>query len=287
MTSDQTEYGYVAYIDEGGETGLTKVRPIDANGSSEWFVLSAVVMRAKWEPEVVGWVRDIRDGIGIKQRPDLHYRTLSPTRKVAACTRIAKLPLRGFVVVSNKKNMRRYHNERAAKLPSQQWFYNWCIRLLLERVTAFCAKRTEKDYERRLPIKIEFSRCGGHRYSQTKAYQYYLAFQQEGDKVFLKKRQPVRGMVQMDLMFDYPHDQRAGLQLADVVASAFYQAADACGPGGWSTEAAEALAPIMARESGVQRDFGVALFPTPDWKADLTTEQQAIFRSYGYDFIRW
>lgn len=287
MASQQPEYGYVAYIDEGGETGLNKIRPVDENGSSEWFVLSAVVMRAKWEPEVVGWVRDIRDGIGIKQRPDVHYRTLSPTRRVAACSRIAKLPLRGFVVASNKKNMRRYSNERAARIPSQQWFYNWCIRLLLERVTAFCAERTEKDYGRKLPVKIEFSRCGGHRYSQTKAYQYYLAFQQEGDKVFLKKRQPVRGMVRMDLMFDYPHNERAGLQLADVVASAFYQAADASGPGEWSIEGAEALAPIMARENGLQRDFGVALFPTPDWKSDLTAEQQVIFRSYGYDFIRW
>ena len=253
MTSDQAEYGYVAYIDEGGETGLTKVRPIDENGSSEWFILSAVVMRAKWEPQVVNWVREIRDGIGIKQRPDLHYRTLSPSRKVAACQRIAKLPLRGFVIASNKKNMRQHRNENAAKIPSQQWFYNWCIRLLLERVTAFCAARTELDYGNKRPIKVEFSRCGGHRYSQTKAYHYYLSLQQEGDKVFLQKRQPVRGMLRTDLMFDYPHDQRAGLQLADIVASAFYQAADARGPGEWSTEGASALAPIMARENGVQR----------------------------------
>lgn len=287
MISDQAEYGYVAYIDEGGETGLTKVRPIDENGSSEWFILSAVVMRAKWEPQVVNWVREIRDGIGIKQRPDLHYRTLSPSRKVAACSRIAKLPVRGFVVASNKKNMRQHRNENAAKVPSQQWFYNWCIRLLLERVTAFCAERTDRDYSEKRPIKIEFSRCGGHRYSQTKAYQYYLAFQQEGDKVFLQKRQPVRGMLRTDLMFDYPHDQRAGLQLADIVASAFYQAADASGPGEWSTDGAMALSPIMARENGVQRDFGVALFPTPDWKAALTDNQEQIFRAYGYDFIGW
>lgn len=287
MASDQTEYGYVAYIDEAGETGLAKIRPIDENGSSEWFMLSAVVLRAKWEHDVVDWVREIRDGIGIKQRPDLHYRTLSPTRKVAACTRIAKLPLRSFVIASNKKNMRQYRNERAAKVPSQQWFYNFCIRLLLERVTAFCAERSHRDYGEKRPVKIEFSRCGGHRYSQTRAYQYYLGLQQEGDTVYLKKRQPVRGMIRMDLMFDYPHDERAGLQLADIVASAFYQASDASGPGEWCIDAASALAPIMAKENGSPRDFGVALFPTPDWKADLTPDQQAVLRAYGYDFVRW
>ena len=281
------DYGYVAYIDEAGETGLNKVRPIDENGSSEWFVLSAILMRAKWEPEVVGWVREIRDGIGLKQRPDLHYRTLSPTRKVAVCSRIAKLPVRGFVIASNKKNMRRHRNDNAAKIPSQQWFYNWCIRLLLERLTAFCSDRTERDHGARLPIKIEFSRCGGHRYSQTKAYHSYLSFQQEGDKVFLQKRQPVRDLLSTDLMFDYPHEQRAGLQIADIVASAFYQAADVGGTGLWSIDGASALAPIMAKESGIQRDFGVALFPTPDWKADLSEDQKQIFRVYGYDFLGW
>lgn len=287
MTTEQLVYGYVAYIDEAGETGLAKVRPIDENGSSEWFVLSAVVMRAKWEPDVVGWVRDIRDSIGVKQRPDLHYRTLSPTRKVAVAARVAQLPLRGFAIVSNKKNMRQHRNDKAAKIPSQQWFYNWCIRLLLERITSFCADRTQRDYGERRPIKLEFARCGGHRYSQTKAYHSYLSFQQEGDKLFLQKRQPVRGMLHTDLMFDFPAEQRAGLQLADIVASAFYQAADAHGPGEWSTSGAEALAPIMAREKDVQRDFGVALFPTPAWKADLSDSQKEIFRAYGYDFIGW
>lgn len=43
----------------------------------------------------------------------------------------------------------------------------------------------------------------------------------------------------------------------------------------------------MAREKDVQRDFGVALFPTPAWKADLSDSQKEIFRAYGYDFIGW
>ncbi|HMO68410.1 MAG TPA: hypothetical protein PKE25_07050, partial [Novosphingobium sp.] len=66
------EYGYVAYIDEAGDPGLKKVRPIDPNGASEWLMLSAVVMRAKWEDDVVGWVDSIRTGLGGRQRRDLH-----------------------------------------------------------------------------------------------------------------------------------------------------------------------------------------------------------------------
>jgi hypothetical protein len=85
----------------------------------------------------------------------------------------------------------------------------------------------------------------------------------------------------------HPHHSRAGLQLADIVASAFYQAVDCLGPGNWNVDAAQALSPIMAKEKGNVIDFGVALFPTPAWKAELTDDQRHIFRHYGYAFERW
>lgn len=281
------DYGYVAYIDEAGDPGLKKVRPIDPDGASEWLVLSAVVMKAMREPHVLGWVQNIIDDLGIKQRSDLHYRRLSPTRKVSAGNAIAALPIRTFAVCSNKKNMRGYRNPRAEKIPSQQWFYNWCVRLLLERVTAFCAARTDADYGERRRIKIEFSERGGHRYSQTSAYHYYLRLQQQGGKVYLTKREPVTAMLDWDLMEAYPHGQRAGLQLADFTASAFHQAIDCNGPGQWNIQPAKTLAPIIPMEAGSRRDFGVALFPTPAWKAELTPDQKEIFEFYGYEFSRW
>ena len=171
--------------------GLNKVRPLDADGASEWLVLGAVVMKAKREEAVVDWVKSIRNEIGLNQRSDLHYRSLSPTRRLSVATQIARLPLRGFAILSNKKNMKGYHNPRAAKVPSQQWFYNWCIRLLLERVTAFCAERSIAEFGELRKVKIEFSKRGGLHYSQTIAYHEYLRIQQQGDKIFLQKREPV------------------------------------------------------------------------------------------------
>ena len=280
-------YGYIACIDEAGDPGLRKVRPIDPDGSSEWLILSAVVMRAKWEDDVVGWVDTIRTDLGVRQRRDLHYRTLSPTRKFAAATAISRLPLRGFVVCSNKKNMRGHENRNAAKIPSQEWFYNWCVRLLLERVTTFCADRTVMDHGERLPIKIEFSRRGGHRYSQTRAYSLYLDHQRKAGSTFLEKRLVQTDMLNTDLMEDHPHNTRAGLQLADVVASAFYQASNCHGPGAWDAAPAKALLPIMAAEKGSKVDFGVSLQPTPPWRANLTPDQQHVFEHYGYSFARW
>lgn len=281
------DYGYVAYIDEAGDPGLNKVRPIDPSGASEWLILSAVVMRAKWEDQVVDWVDKIRTDIGVTQRRDLHFRDLSPTRKMAVANAMCGLPIRAFAVCSNKKNMRQHRNDRAAKIPSQQWFYNWCVRLLLERVTQFCDRRTVRDYGERKLIKVEFSKRGGHRYSQTNAYHTYLRFQQQGDKIYLKKREPVTKMLHTDLMEAHPHESRAGLQLADTVASAFHSAVDFLGPGQWNVAPAKALELIMAKESNSACDFGVALFPTPAWKADLLPEQKDVFLHYGYQFARW
>jgi hypothetical protein len=53
--SNTPEYHYIAYIDESGDEGLSKVKPIDPNGSSEWLILSAAVVSASRENEVLPW----------------------------------------------------------------------------------------------------------------------------------------------------------------------------------------------------------------------------------------
>src|SRR3546814_10653122 len=122
------------------------------------------------------------------------------SRKLAAANAIAGLPLRGFVVCSNKKNMRGHENRNAAKIPSQEWFYNWCVRLLLERITEFCASRTMADHGQILPIKIEFSRRGGHRYSQTRATSPYLDHPRKAGAKLLEKRLVRTAMQSTDII---------------------------------------------------------------------------------------
>lgn len=84
----------------------------------------------------------------------------------------------------------------------------------------------------------------------------------------------------------HAHGNRAGLQLSDFVASAFYQAADILDVE-QNIAPAATLKPIMAKEGGFWHDFGVALFPTPARAADLKPAQKQIFEAYGYDFEKW
>jgi hypothetical protein len=58
------------------------------------------------------------------------------------------------------------------------------------------------------------------------------------------------------------HKSSAGAQLADVVASAFYQAADTLPPTKWNNEFAKLLKPIVAKDDGFYFNYGLRSFMT-------------------------
>ncbi len=63
-------------------------------------------------------------------------------------------------------------------------------------------------------------------------------------------------------IYTYPAKDRAGLQLADCVASAFYSALETTAEGTVRPEFAKALAPRMARsQNGRIFNFGLKLWP--------------------------
>lgn len=86
-SADTPKYDYIAYIDEAGDDGLRAVKPRSFPGSSEWLVLSAVVIRAENESKVAGWVKDIRSGFRSNQAKALHFVDLSDANKIATCNR--------------------------------------------------------------------------------------------------------------------------------------------------------------------------------------------------------
>ena len=77
------------------------------------------------------------------------------------------------------------------------------------------------------------------------------------------------------------HAARSGLQLADIVAGAFFQAVERNRPADCDPSYACALEPIMARD-GFGRTIGVGIKTMPDLLAmGLTDEQKKLFEFYG------
>jgi hypothetical protein len=273
-------YDYVLFIDEAGDDGLTKVRPLDPEGSSEWLVISGLLVRAEDEPSCRTWLDRLRSDIGAVQAGTLHFRKLSPSKQLRAAEILAGLPVRAFVVCSNKKNMRGHRNDRAAAAGGKQYFYNWIVRILMERVTEFCVSSSLKKRGRIGKIKVIFSARGGHSYGQTKAYWELLRVK---GRPLLAYRQMRFEALSFNLVDYVPHYMEAGLQLADILASAFYQAVETSSPR-WSAASAKALKPVMAASAGEVRDTGVVLQPHRIDQIGLSYDQQDIFCHYGYEF---
>lgn len=87
-------YGFEAYFNGSGDDGLNRVRPIQPDGSSEWFIISVIVVRASNENVVGRLQRAILAKVRSTQSTDIHYWDLNSARKVIACPGIGNAPVR-------------------------------------------------------------------------------------------------------------------------------------------------------------------------------------------------
>lgn len=280
-------YSYVTYIDEAGDPGIDRVRPIDERGGSEWLTIGAILIEANNENSPIHWRNEILKAAESRQSI-LHFRELRDWQKPRACQQLATYPLKGFVLLSNKKNMRGYQNPRAAargnSLTQKQTFYNFCLRIILERITDFCLRHSIATYGEPRLVKIIFSKRGGHSHGHTIAYNEILKAQNRSGTTWLKRREIAWQTIDRKLQEVWPMEEIAGLQLADVVASSFFQAVDILPPTVWNPENAKFLRPKMATEGGFWRDYGVAFQPSPIMtRAQLHPQQKAIFEYYDFD----
>lgn len=160
--------------------------------------------------------------------------------------------------------------------------------MLLERVTDFCHDDAIKTYGGTRPMRIVFSNRGGHRYGQTKAYIHQLRAQATAGTTYLNKRVIRPDLLRFNLIDYLPHYMEAGLQLADVVASAALQSLESS-IASWDNAPVKALSRIVATETRVvdgpatAADYGFTLVPE-SWKTQLPPKQKAIFEHFGYVF---
>jgi hypothetical protein len=151
-------------------------------------------------------------------------------------------------------------NEKAARVSfpmGRTWFYWWMSRLLLERVTDYCERRSVYEYGEPRVVRLEFARRGGLRYEHCQAYIHYLRDQSKEGRLYLKRGDLKWSVVDpIDEIRVFDSAERAGLQLADVVAGAFFQA------GVGKHDFAKALEQRMAANAaGKVFDYGVKLMP--------------------------
>jgi hypothetical protein len=271
---------FVAYIDESGDTGLESVKPLNIRGASEWLVLSCFLVRAVNDPKLPEWVREIRSKFKNVQSPNLHFADLIPVKKQIACEMIARNPCRAFVAMSNKKNIQQYRNPNLNP-NNKAWIYWWLARLLLERVTKFCERLIPFEDRGKQKLRIVFSRRTDLKYNDFEDYLWKLRWQSFFGELVLDAGDISWSVVDFDEITVLDHAARTGLQLADVISGAFFQAVERSRPADCDASYANALAPIMARDAW-GRYIGFGIKTMPDLLAIcLAEEQKKVFEFYG------
>ncbi len=268
------------YIDEAGDPGVRDGLRYSSS-RHEWLCLSAVVVRSMRSPDLPVWVREMRDAAKSTQAGSLHYHRILTGRRSDVCQTLASKPCRAFVLATHKSNMREYVNDRIGAMISGGKFYNWCLRLLLERVTAWAEEWQKRELDTVEALEVVFAQRG-HDYEHFFSYIDLLKMQKQADKLFLKGPGLAPALLDRSRWSVIPAADLAGLQLADTVASAFYQAANVASPT-WDVTPAQRLKPIIMDKNGCAANVGVTVFPLPH-QATLPEEARPIFRTFGYEF---
>lgn len=284
---------FISWFDESGDPGLTAA-------SSDWFITSAVVIRTANEPNVAKWIADIKSPMKGQNRADLHFNRLRRNgMKSRACTMLANLPVRCFTVISSKQNMRNYRNPaveyaRAIKefrddgslismKPKNHWFHNWMLKVLVERVTQYCAWRSFVDFGEARPLKMVIASRDGFYLNDFKSY-LRLDQEREATGTATLDYHPDWRVIDWDHIREAPAANVPGLQLADIVCGSFLHAVDKRRFGACNSDYAKALSPVMTRNGrGERHNVSVTRWPWAWWKANLPPDHTDVFRYYGYD----
>lgn len=242
-----------------------------------------------------GLVESMMKAINSRQLRDIHFQKLNDQRKLLVCNILAeKKNVRLFVVCSNKRNMQGYRNFKAEAIPSQSWFYCWLTRILLERITDNVLAASQKRYNEAKYVKLEFSQRGGLSYSQMHAYYEWIRMKSANGRVPLYLPW---GRVEFDVLHPalfrvYNHNERAGLKLADIAASAFFKAIDIYDTKNRDAQFAKALAPRMAHAPNAKQIGGYGVKLWPSWtkltkEVGVPRDQLEIFSHFGYPSNYW
>lgn len=200
---------FVVYIDESGDEGFKFLER--ERGSSRWFVLSATVVRKSNDSKMVEVAKAARELLGKKKNYVLHFRDLKHEHRVPLVRLIGNAPFRTVSILVHKPT-----------IPNPETFqhdghklYRYCTRLLLERVSWLCRDAAN---EAGCSADLVFSNRSAMSYDELRSYLRLLKKQSETNPDISVNW----NAISPENVRAVNHDQLAGLQIADAVASSIF-----------------------------------------------------------------
>jgi hypothetical protein len=242
----KTQPTFVVYIDESGDEGFRF-----NSGSSEWFVVSGIIIRKEKDLETVKIIDGIRKQLGKPEKQIIHFRDLKHEQRLPYVQTIAASNLRAVNVLIHKPSLK-----EPEKFQVRYRLYFYAVRYLFERVSWYC-----RDHKTRHDIgdgsaEIIFSNRSGMSYDDLKAY-FEILRKQTG----LMDVRIEWTIIKPEQIVAYTAGGRMGLQIADAVASSFYYAVQVSQYGFTEDRYAQILKPIVYNRDGQFIGYGVKFWP--------------------------
>lgn len=234
------------YIDAAGDEGLVFDHP--GHDSSRWLILAAVASRRENDLVVVRLMDKVRDLLERSSRQQVHYVKLRHAQKIAYAREVDRVQLRTVSVVIHKPPI---HSPEVFQSRMHR-LYRYATRLLLERISWLCRDHRRSGYGDG-QAEVIFSNRGQMSY---KLLQHYLERLREDPQV-----QVDWSVINPDRIRAIQHDQRAGLQVGDAVASGAFAALNPNRFGDTEVRYLHALLPVAYRRRGKLLGYGLKFWP--------------------------
>lgn len=248
---------FVVYVDESGDEGFSFGR-----GSSEWFVLSAVITRRVEDLQLVKLVDEVRVALGKPERKPLHFRDLRHEHRLPFVDKIANAPLRSISVCIRKPSIL-----EPEKFHERFRLYFYGARYLLERVSWYCRDRKGPRDLGDGSAALVLSNRSGMSCQELRQYLRLLKTQSDaGHEVRVDW-----SAIKPERVTALRPGGRAGLQVADAVAGSFYYALERSRHGFTEDRYARMLKPVVYKHQGRYLGYGLKFWPE-DWARAIGTE---------------
>ena len=200
---------FIAYIDESGCEGF-RFLP-DEQGSSRWFVLSALVLRKENDQLAVQMAKQARLLLKKDPKQTLHFRNLKHEHRVPLARLLGESRLRTVNVLIHKPSIA----EPEVFQQQKYSLYRYATRLLVERVSWVCRDHRKNDAGDGR-VELVFSNRSAMSYDDLRGYLERLHNEKS------RETQINWEVIDPHLIRAVNHDQLAGLQLVDAVASGVF-----------------------------------------------------------------
>jgi len=237
---------FCTYIDESGDEGFSF-----GKGSSDWFILSAVITKKATDLQTVKLVDGVRLKLGKPPKKPLHFRDLRHEHRLPYIDAIANAKLSTVSILIHKPSLK-----EPEKFRQRYRLYFYAVRLLLERISWYCRDHKTGHDGGDGSTEIIFSNRSGMSYQEMRDYISYL---KDHTGVF-----DVRiewGSINADLITAFSPGKRMGLQIADAVAGSFFYAVEPTAYGYTEDRYARMLKPVVYHHKGRYSGYGIKLWP--------------------------